>query len=364
MQRIEKIRIQSFKCFDDLSLRLGQLTLLTGLNGGGKSTVIQSILLVSQGLRNGSDGEYYPLNGRLVSLGTVGDIVGSNRDKFPNFSFSCAGGKVDWDFYPQDSDRFLLLENYDSQNTDSTGIVRCLENLEFIGASRGVERRTYPATDTKLSTFASVGTDGIFAPQCWYDQADSEIPERKRHQGEQSPVFRRQLNAWLSSLFPGAEANVQFFREAQQFGLQFRLSDTGQWVHPSNIGYGLSYAFPVIVALLSALPGQLVIVDSPEAHLHPYAQSQMGRFLAKFAHAGVQVIVETHSDHLLNGVRLAVKEGMVSSEEMALHFFSHPSENEHGVASLNMDKHGSIDYWPTGFFDQGERDLFKLADLD
>lgn len=364
MGRIDKIKVQSFKCFDDLSLELGRLTLLTGLNGGGKSTIIQSFLLVSQGLRFRADDDYYPLNGELVSLGTFGDIVGSNREKFPNFSFFSAESQVDWSFCAQSSDRFLSLENFDSQDRKSTRIAKNLEDLEYIGASRGIEQRSFPAADTKLSSYASVGTDGRFAPQGYYDQADIEIPLEKQYPEEQSPVFRRQLNAWLSSLFPGAEANVQFFPEAQQFGLQFRLSGTAQWVHPSNIGYGMSYAFPVIVALLNALPDQLVIVDSPEAHLHPYAQSQMGRFLASIAHAGVQVVVETHSDHLLNGVRLAVKEGILSSKELALYFFSHPSENQHGVVSLNLDRHGSIDYWPEGFFDQGERDLFKLADWD
>lgn len=363
MRRLDKIKAQSFKCFDELSLELGQLTLLTGLNGGGKSTVIQSMLLVSQGLRNRPDDERYPLNGGLVSLGTVGDIVGSKREKFPNFSFSCEEENIDWEFSGQVSDRFLSLKNHDSLDRNSTQIIRCLQDLEYISASRGVERKAYPIADTKLSTYASVGTDGKFAPQCYYDRVDDELPLEKHYPDEKSLVFRRQFNAWLSSLFPGAEAGVQFFREAQQFGLQFRLSDTAPWVHPSNIGYGLTYAFPVIVALLCASRTQLVIIDSPEAHLHPYAQSQMGRLLASFAHAGVQVIVETHSDHLLNGVRLAVKDGLISNDELRLHFFSTPKGDQHGVTTLHVDGRGSIDYWPKGFFDQSESDLLKLADL-
>ena len=364
MQRLEQVRVQGFKCFDDLSLSLGQLTLLSGINGGGKSTIIQSMLLVSQGLRGKAGSKSFPLNGELVRLGSIGDIVGSSRDRSPKFSFLSKEGGVDWVFKAQASGRFLLLTKISSQDSNDSEIVGCLKNLVFIGASRGGERTTYPMRDSKPLSYATVGIDGRYAAQSYYDQVDDEVTIEKRFPGEQSLTFRRQMNAWLSSLFPGAEANVQFFREAQQFGLQFRLSSTSAWVHPSNIGYGFSYGFPILVALLSALPGQLIIIDSPEAHLHPLAQSQMGRLLASLAQAGAQVLVETHSDHLLNGVRLAVKEGIISTDDLGVHFFSGPEGDNHGVQSPKIDRYGLIDDWPLGFFDQSERDLLKLADLD
>src|SRR5262249_15841889 len=155
-------------------------------------------------------------------------------------------------------------------------------------------------------------------------------PER-RHPGEPAPSFRKQLDAWIGALFSGAQANVQSFPTISMFSLQFRLSEIGAWRRPANIGYGLTYAFPILVALLAASKGQIVVVDSPEAHLHPSAQSSMGRILAHFAKAGVQIIVETHSDHLLNGVRLAIKEGQLSNSSLRIHFFAGPSPGGHGV---------------------------------
>jgi CRISPR-associated Cas5-like protein len=165
----------------------------------------------------------------------------------------------------------------------------------------------------------------------------------------------------LGTLFVGAQANVQLIPQVSLLSLQFRLSEIGSWRRPANIGYGLSYAFPVLVALLTAQEGQLVVIDSPEAHLHPSAQSRMGRLLAHFAAAGVQILVETHSDHLLNGVRLAVKNRTLPHVDVRIHFFTGATSEGHGVLSPAIDPDGRIDEWPDGFLDQSEKDLSQLT---
>jgi len=124
----------------------------------------------------------------------------------------------------------------------------------------------------------------------------------------------------------------------------------------------MSYAFPLLVALICAAPGQMVIVDSPEAHLHPRAQSVMGRILAWFAAAGVQVIVESHSDHLLSGVRLSVREGLLRADKAAVHFFGSTSKGEKAFREkIAIAEDGSIANWPEGFFDQAIADLIGLS---
>ena len=215
--------------------------------------------------------------------------------------------------------------------------------------------------DTNEQEFADVGPDGRFAAY-WYDHfVDGEVPESRRHPMEKGNSLRKQLEAWINSLFPGAQANVQMIAPVSMLSLQFRLSEIGEWRRPANIGYGLTYAFPILVALLTAADGQTIVIDSPEAHLHPFAQSQMGQLLAHFGAAGVQVVVETHSDHLLNGARLAVKEGRISHRALTIHFFTGPTDEAHGVISPTIDSQGAISEWPTGFFDQSEKDLSRLA---
>ena len=87
----------------------------------------------------------------------------------------------------------------------------------------------------------------------------------------------------------------------------------------------------------------------------------MGRLLARIANADVQLIIETHSDHLLNGIRLAVKEGLIDHTRVAIHFFSGATPEGHGVTSPRIDAQGNIRNWPAGFFDQTERDLARLS---
>lgn len=128
------------------------------------------------------------------------------------------------------------------------------------------------------------------------------------------------------------------------------------------MGFGLTQVFPIIVAALSAKAGDILLVENPEVHLHPAGQALMGQFLSQVAGAGIQVIVETHSDHILNGVRRAVKSEGLPPNQVAIHFFR-PRTLEGGaqVISPQIDKTGNLDTWPDGFFDQFDKDMDFFA---
>lgn len=349
--------LEGFKCFDQLRLDFGCLTLVTGFNGGGKSTALQPLLLIAQALRLGG-AETLPLNGPLVRLGTAGDIAPMASERPMRLEVEGQKGALEYRPALQAGDRILSLAASPA-GLDQRDLVRAIETLSFLGAVRIGAEDAFPMPER--INMPDVGHDGRFAPY-WYDlRVDEEVDSRRRHPDVSAATFRKQLDAWLGSLFPGAAANVQNVVPLSQMKLEFRLSELGSWRRPSNIGYGLTYAFPILVALLAAKEDQVIVIDSPESHLHPSAQSQMGRILATFAKAGVQIIVETHSDHLLNGVRLAVREGILSSEELRIHFFKGADGLEHGVTSPRIGAGGEIYEWPPGFFDQGEKDLSRLA---
>ncbi len=352
--------MEGFKCFDGLRLEFGQLTLVTGFNGGGKSTALQPLLLISQALRLGTI-DALPLNGPLVRLGTAGDIAPMNSER-PTL-LRVEGSDTTIGFKPmlQAGDRILPMAE-PPEGKDNVLLGQALASLSFLGAVRIGAEDAFPIPEWVDAP--DVGHDGRFAPY-WYDRlVDEEIDTRRHFPGSTAGTFRKQLDAWLGSLFPGAEANVQNAVALSQMNLQFRLAELGTWRRPSNIGYGLTYVFPILVALLAARPDQVIVIDSPESHLHPSAQSQMGRILATLASAGVQIIVETHSDHLLNGIRLAVREKALRPDDLRIHFFSGPSGVNHGVTTPVMGPGGEIYEWPDGFFDQGEKDLSRLAGWD
>jgi predicted ATPase len=217
----------------------------------------------------------------------------------------------------------------------------------------------FPSPEESSPVYADVGVQGEFAPWWFQRLLDEDIDLSRCNPSDQAKTLRRQFNAWASELFPGAQGNAQNIEKTNLLRLELRIGDIGDWRRPSNIGYGLTYAFPIIVAGLLAKPGQILIIDSPEAHLHPQGQSQMGCFLATIAAAGVQVIVETHSDHILNGIRRAIGEHKIlTAEQAALYFFD---TKDFSPTKLEFTETGNIKSWPSGFFDQYQLDITALT---
>ena len=126
----------------------------------------------------------------------------------------------------------------------------------------------------------------------------------------------------------------------------------------TNVGFGLSYALPVILALL-AKPGTLCLIENPEAHLHPRGQTKMAELAARAAVAGVQVFAETHSDHFVDGVRIAVRDGIIAPASTSFHYFDR-YVNKTVASSLQVDADGRLSDWPPGFFDQYDENLARL----
>lgn len=145
--------------------------------------------------------------------------------------------------------------------------------------------------------------------------------------------------------------------------LRLRTSDGTDFHRPINTGFGLTQVFPLVVAAISAREDDLLLIENPEVHLHPAGQAAMGVFLAEVAAAGVQVLIETHSDHILNGVRRAVKNGVLRPDDALLHFFRPRDESGERpqVETPALDAAGNVDLWPEGFFDQFDKDTSFFA---
>ncbi len=212
-----------------------------------------------------------------------------------------------------------------------------------------------------LLSLLEVGFRGEYSAQVIYSLDRHSVDEVRRCPGAEdsdAALLKRETERWLSLIARPVQIDTESLSTKTATALLFRVPN-GEWVRPPNMGFGVTYALPVILAGLTAEKGGILIVENPEAHLHPSGQSQMGYFLAAIAASGVQVLVETHSDHVLNGIRRAIGEHRILSADQAItHFF-----DIDGTApqSLDFTETGGIASWPRGFFDQYQLDVAALT---
>ena len=374
---LDQLELRNFKCFELLKLPLGSLTLLSGTNASGKSSVLQSLVLLHQTMREHEWSTRLMLNGNVAQLGTVTDVVDQvhGRDRFDvgliDYDTSCH-----WVFVGDRRDMSLAVDSVEvkSDTRDNPAVLRGLlpidadeaakllagriRDLTYITAEREGPREVYPLEDQH--TVPTVGPEGENAVSVLFRGRDERIAEGLSVLGT-APTLLHQVEARLGVFFPGCNLEVQQVSNANAVTLGVKTSPDTGFLRPIHCGFGITQILPIIVAILSARTDSIFLIENPEVHLHPAGQARMGQFLAEVAHAGIQLIVETHSDHVLNGIRRAVKAERVLADEVAIHFLRKRSPGAAQVLSPTLDRAGNIDVWPDGFFDQFDRDMNYFA---
>lgn len=337
---ITSLFLQGFKCFEEDFFQLKPLTLLAGLNSSGKSSFIQAIrLLYGQkkldGLGTGRD---------IVSDLAKSCYIGCNKDSEGNFAVD-----MHWD----------RLDPAPIFTATASGVF--CDAFSYISAARLGPELELPLMQS--GEVDSVGERG--AEVLEFIEAYSELSgvPAQLCVAKDSTGLIRNIAAWLELVSPGISFDYQAIPEMDRARAMYGKR------RPTNVGFGLAYTLPVIANVLVyatlAHSGQkvspLLLLENPEAHLHPRGQTQMGRFLTAAAAVGVQIVLETHSDHLLNGIRLSVKEGILQCNESQFYFFRYDIEDSKTfVDAPVLDENGYFDEWPDGFFDETERVLAQL----
>ncbi|MEI8033748.1 MAG: DUF3696 domain-containing protein [Chlorobiaceae bacterium] len=366
---ITALRIQNFKCFADTRLRFGSLTLLAGANATGKSTTIQTLLLLRQShLRRTFDTGNLLLSGALTNVGTAGDVINQTVDSDEIAIELSAEGRPDrrfaFTYRTADKSSYTLqTEGVDpfpyNPIVYDPNINLFETQFNYLNAERIGPRLMYPMFDLQGDSI-NVGVHGEYAAHVLARYQDSliaceSLAHRNEAAGELSLKVEPQTRYWMRTFIPNFEIKVEELTSADQVRVMLGTG-TRELVRPTNIGFGIIYTLPIVVGALVAPAGSLLIVENPEAHLHPASQSQIGMFLARAAAAGIQVVIETHSDHVLNGIRRAVRHGVLQPEHVSILFFA----GEGRVETPEIYRDGGIDPWPHGFFDQMEKDLREL----
>ncbi len=163
----------------------------------------------------------------------------------------------------------------------------------------------------------------------------------------------------MRRISPGFDINYESHPTVDKVSNGFSSSTTKIAVRPVNTGFGVSYIFPIIVGAFCLAEDSTFIVENPEVHLHPSAQSELAQFLAALSQTGVQVIIETHSDHIINGIRLYAKAHPAASSDIIINSISRKISAD-PVKFITIDRDGNMSDSHQGFFDQAENDLLRL----
>ncbi len=371
------LELRLFKCFELLRLPIALLTLLSGPNSSGKSSVLQALVLLHQTMREHEWTTNLALNGNGVRLGTVVDVVNDVHGR-TGFEIGVEFDEIDyhWRFNGGRRDmsmqvcsvsvnknvvdgperlRYLLPPDCDEPSLRLAAQVR---GLTYIAAERVGAQEIYVLDDPCDANV--VGARGEHTMSLLHWRRDDPVLKAVMLENA-VPNLLPQVEARMRKLFPGCDVNLQQLPRTNAVALGLRTSRETEFHRPIHTGVGLTQVLPIVVAALAESKDGIMLIENPEVHLHPGGQALMGEFLADVARAGVQVIVETHSDHVLNGIRRAVRGERLLPEQVAIHFFNPKSEEREQVQSPMLDATGNIDFWPEGFFDQFDKDMNYFA---
>ncbi|WP_406167587.1 DUF3696 domain-containing protein [Streptomyces sp. NBC_00996] len=373
---IDQLSLTNFKAFRSADIPLAPVTLLTGLNSSGKSSVLQAFVLLRQSYDSStlfSSGGGLLLNGELVELGTGLDVLHEDVVHTPGLPTplisiglrTSEGQNFNWSaLYAAEQDVLTLHSASDAQRTKSVFDRR---RFQYLKADRIAPATSYPKSHHQAIGLGFLGASGEHTVNYLRHHARRPLTSKPlRHPKAQTNNFLDHVVAWMQELCPGVNLEATEIPGIDAVRLSYGFDGTAGLTssarrRPTNVGFGLTYALPIVVACLSAGPGSLILLENPEAHLHPRGQSRMATLMAAAAAAGAQLIVETHSDHVLNGLRLAVKNGAMSATDTAVHYFRRRGLQAE-IVTPRIHEDGSLSDWPEGFFDEWENSLEQLLD--
>lgn len=386
---ITEVKLTNFKCFRHQPIQLRNLTVLTGLNGMGKSSVIQSLLLLRQSFTDGRT-RRLKLSGGLVDLGTGADVFFDLADEDDlsilietdhRFRFEYVfeynrrsnalatrygdqkRGTLARRTYRDDDGEWKQFEEGRTRPIN-VGALLGLNTFQYLSAERLGPRKMLPWSEEEISV-RSLGTQGqhVLAFLARYGGDTLRDKDPRRSGGDAKETIEGQVTAWLQLTSPGSMLDISELRDVDAYAARFSYERRGDVpsrpFRATNVGFGLSYVLPVLTALIAARPGDLVMIENPEAHLHPRGQTKLGELAARTAAAGVQVVVETHSDHFLDGVRLSAREEHIEPNATRFHYFTRHGA-EAAVITPELKADGSLTEWPSGFFDERDENLIRL----
>lgn len=355
---LNEISINGYKCIDSLNLYLQDFTLLAGVNSAGKSSVLQTILFL-MGICQPADRHMIDL--RYANLGKFTDIrnnVIGNREIRLSISASLLSGET----FSIKS----IVEN--AATTPSANPIKTVEKyydnykMIFLPVERiGVEN----SYEVNIQNADDIGVRGEYVYAYLAQHGQDRLVEEKFLLEEDKNVgmsLSNQVDYWLEYLL-GFRMKANLIQDVDQVVVTYANAQSHHYYRAKNVGTGVTYISTLIIAALACKLGDTLIIENPEIHLHPRAQSRFMEFLAFLSERGLQIILETHSDHIYNGMRKCIKNKSLSREKIAAYYFELNQSMQTHVEEIHFNDEGAELNHPYGMFDQFDDDLDELLGL-
>jgi predicted ATPase len=251
-------------------------------------------------------------------------------------------------------------------------------NFQYLNANRIEPQSIHKKSYTSVVTLNNIGSLGQYTVDYLETKGDEDIEfdncihhktiSSRNNQGVElkDKRLKNQVNLWMSEISPDVNIRTtSVSSDIVKLEYEFEQPTYGKTMvfKPENVGFGISYSLHVVVALLKAKSGDLLIIENPESHIHPKGQAQLGNLIALVAQNDVQVIIETHSDHILNGIRVAVKENPVLKDRTGFFYFEKlvtDLEQYSQITNIEVDKNGELSEYPANLLAEWSNQLLKL----
>lgn len=347
---ITSLKIENLKSIAKQDFTFKPLTILAGTNSSGKSSIIQSLLFYSYCAHKNLH-----LEGYLDNLGELRSLLNLHaKEQQIKITPSINTKKLPTLIYE--------IQNKQWEELKDSKFPAFEEGLFYLCANRIGQENIAKKHKTLRS-----GCNGEYLFGFFHECKSKALKNKRLISDKNSDSLSAQVIFWLKEILDlNLELQTQEI-DNTNVKVSYKNNDliNGAELSPFNLGAGVSYLTKILILGLSLEQGDILIVENPEVHLHPKAISKLACFFVFLANAGIQVVLETHSEHILNKMRYSVFKGKISEQDAQIYY---REQIEEGFISLNInrrgkyiDENGQVIKFPTGFFDSDLDELLEMT---
>lgn len=340
---IKNLILSSFKGYTNESLEFKPLTILTGLNSTGKSSCFQAILF-SLFWNRGNNAANLLDGSELIDVSFE-----TNRNRYTNER------RIKIEIKMENGNELTVKADDTLKMSMHDGDVFPYDlekNIYYLSANR----LGYSSAVESVSTLYKVGLQGEYIYGT-YEREKAKALDNGLVRFQPSRTLSSQLNWWLEYIL-GIKLEMETEKVSSTSVRFFFKSDGIPNLEPRNLGVGVSYLTKVLIMCLRAELGDILMIENPEIHLHPAAQARLAEFFVMVANSGRQVLLETHSENMLNKLRYAVFKHDIPANNIVLYY---KKGVEDSFICLRYDNQGRYsEEFPEGFYDTTLNELLEM----